>query len=232
MDAIYTYDISSPPKTSPRDGVSLRPHEWVDWKRLVVSPIAAVIVATATTIGSNDLSEQEPRDRLRDEMCDLLDSLSGTGLNLPLSLLVECDSQNYLHWHKLAGDQDWIRGTYCVEPLGVDDESSQVMSAMLTDAAAAYVHPYSLVTISDQRYAEIVSARLSDEKNEAVRVLARFLLNALSEEGLMRAGDAVGKNRMERAVARWMNEEVIARALGFADTSEQGTSLRNGDENS
>jgi hypothetical protein len=220
MDAIYTYDISSPPKTSPRDGVSLRPHEWVDWKRLVVSPIAAVIVATATTIGSNDLS------------CDLLDSLSGIGLNLPLSLLVECDSQNYLHWHKLAGDQDWIRGTYCVEPLGVDDESSQVMSAMLTDAAAAYVHPYSLVTISDQRYAEIVSARLSDEKNEAVRVLARFLLNALSEEGLMRAGDAVGKNRMERAVARWMNEEVIARALGSADTSEQSTSLRNGDENS
>ena len=220
MDATFSYVISSSPDSCDEDEFYLRPHEWLSWERFVISPIGAVLIATATTEKDNDLSDTHGRESLRDELCDLLDALSATGLQLPLTLLVRCSDETYSTWHKLAGDQDWIRGTFCLEPFDGRYSASSGISdidqfaSMLTDDIATHVHTYRLMTISDEQYAETVRERLSEEKSPPVRVLASYLLSALSKAGVMLAGDPVGQTPSGAAVARWIEDEVMLKAIG------------------
>ncbi|WP_334011497.1 hypothetical protein [Burkholderia cepacia] len=228
MNTTLTYPIAVNRDTCDADTFCMRAHRWLQWERLDISPIAATIVATAVADVGDDLADVQLRDALRDELCDLIDALSALGLQLPLTLVVRCNENAYAAWHKLAGDQNWIRGTFCLEPI---DEKHAALSgiagadqfvSMLTDAEASYANTYRLTNVSDERFTEMIQERISGERNASVRVLAGYILDAISDTGVMRAGDPVGQNRVGAAVTRWMQQEVSAK-IRLPDEQSAGT---------
>lgn len=217
MNTTLTFAIAANPNTCDADTFCLRAHRWLQWERLDISPIAATIIATSVADVGDDLSDVHLRDALRDELCDQIDALSAIGLQLPLTLVVRCNDDVYASWHRLAGDQNWIRGTFCVEPI---DEKHAALTgiagvdqfvSMLTDAQASYANTYRLTDVPDERYTEMVRERVSEERNASVRVLAGYILDAIEETGVMRVGDAVGTTPVGAAVTRWMQQEVSTR---------------------
>ncbi|MCI0150313.1 hypothetical protein KNO81_31060 [Paraburkholderia sediminicola] len=229
MNTTLTFPIGTNPETCHPDAFCMRAHGWLRWERLDVSPIAATIIATAVADDGDGLSDVHLRDALRDEVCDLVDALSAMGLQVPLTLVVRCDGNAYADWHKLAGDQNWIRGTFCVEPI---DEKHSTLSgiagadqfvSMLTDAEASYANTYRLTNVSDQRFTEMIRERVSGERNASVRVLAGYILDAISDAGVMRAGDPIGQNRVGAGVTRWMEQEVSTK---ISSPDEQGAGAR------
>lgn len=217
MNTTLTFPIETNPEMCHPDAFCMRAHGWLNWERLDISPIAATIIGTAVADVGGDLSDVHLRDALRDEVCDLVDALSAMGLQVPVTLVVRCDGNAYADWHKLAGDQNWIRGSFCVEP--IDEQHSTLTGiagadqfvSMLTDAEASYANTYRLSSVSDQRYTEMIRERISGERNESVRVLAGYILDGIADSGVMRAGDPVGKNHVGAAVTRWIEQEVSAK---------------------
>ncbi|SEB61563.1 hypothetical protein SAMN02787142_0040 [Burkholderia sp. WP9] len=219
MLAEHSFPIAPGAAACDANQFSLRAFEWLAWDRLTISPIAAVLQAVGTVAPAEGESGIQKRDALRDEICDLLDALSSFGMQVPLTLIVSCDEANYDAWHKLAGDQDWIRGTFFIEPftpaafrsVGIADAAQY--ARMLTDVEAAHVSNYKLRTLTDADYLDIVNKRLQTEKSNSTRVLGGYIVESLSETGLLRAGEPVGQGRVERAVNRWVAHEVLPRAL-------------------
>lgn len=219
MLAEYSFSIAPTAGECDESQFSLRALECLTWNRLIISPVSAVLLAEGNAAPNTSDTGVQQKEALRDELCDLLDALSSLGIQVPLTLVVSCEEAAYEAWHRLAGEQSWIRGTFFLEPfteaafrnVGVLDAGQY--AKMLTDIEATHVSNYRLETISDTRYLELVSARLKDEKNASVRVLAGYVIDAFKESGTMRAGDRVGQGRVDRAVVRWMNQEVLSRAV-------------------
>jgi hypothetical protein len=199
----------------------------------VVSSIAAVLLAKAQRRPELFTSHSQQLSDLRDELCDISDALSAIGVQVPLTVLIQCDVQTYESWHKLAGDQSWIRGTFSVEPFVetmhsvVDIIDMSHYARLLTDAASTHASKYKLKTLENSAYLETIAERLKGEKNELTRSMVRRVLTTFSEGSLLTVGDAVGQSAVFNALRRWIDEDVAAKAsmnTGTSDAKETGTS--------
>ncbi|MGF6770542.1 hypothetical protein P3T18_003021 [Paraburkholderia sp. GAS199] len=217
-----TYSLSDETLETDVGKVALRPHDWVTWIRLYISPI--MIVVDAQSIGNEIADEYGELDEqklgmLRDELCDLGDALSAYGHQTPLTLLVECDESSYPKWHEMAGNQDWLRGAFSIQPFTTDRfggakiADAETLTSLLTDATAMHVHPYKLRNLTDREYLEAVALRVEEEPERAAltRRLGLRVLKAYDEGG-MRAGDPLGTTVAQRGVSEWLRYDVVTPA--------------------
>ncbi|MFM0179034.1 hypothetical protein PQR52_11240 [Paraburkholderia aspalathi] len=232
-----SFAIAPSPESCGADQFCLRAHDWVRWEKLTVSPIAAVLLATAIGTPDGGQNSVSQLDKLRDELCDLLDALSAIGVQVPLTVVVHCEKPSYDAWHRLAGDQNWIRGTFFVEPFTeevfaqVGIEGATHYATLLTDVEATHASKYLLRTLTNEDYLAIVKGRLGAEESSWTRNLASYVLNAFDEGGILKAGDAVGQRKVQNALRRWLNDEVVARArVADSDGPETGSTSIGGSE--
>jgi hypothetical protein len=234
-ELITTYSLSSETLETDVGQVELRSHVWLSWIRLYISPI--MIVVYARSIGGKIAVEQYEQNLglLRDELCDLWDALSAYGHQTPLTLLVECDELNYPQWHETAGNQDWLRGAFSIQPFTqrrfgrANIVDAETLTSLLTDATAMHVHAYKLQSLTNQEYLEAISRRVEEEPERATltRQLGSRVLKAYEEGGILRAGDPLGMPVAQRAVSQWLRYDVVApaeRLLTSASDDQTGSS--------
>ncbi|MGU7781348.1 hypothetical protein [Burkholderia sp. PU8-34] len=207
--------------------VYLREHRWLAWNRLFISPVMNVVDATSQTIEPDAVEDSNEASMLRDEICDLVDSLSSAGITAPVTLVIRCDSRTFPHWHRLAGDQDWLRGTFAIYPYeperytaaGFPDAGR--FTSFITDSSGSDVSQYALRSLTEQQYLQAVRVRTVSEAKEhsPMYLLAKRVLAAYEEGGVAVAGQPVGQSIAKRGVARWLTEDILARAseLLFSD---------------
>jgi len=218
--SILSYALSDDTLETDAGRVHLREHEWVTWERLHVSTIMVVVVAVSKEAGLNAIDDRAACAALRDELCDLVDALSAYGVQIPLTLLVQCEANTYPHWHALAGDQDWLRGTFSIQPFerdryqGAGITEAEALTSLLTDATALHINPYMLHTLSDGQYLETITRRVAEEtaRMPMTRQLGQRILAAYEEGGVLSAGDPLGMSISQRGVSRWLRYDVIGQA--------------------
>ncbi|CAE6869971.1 hypothetical protein R69746_08342 [Paraburkholderia aspalathi] len=181
-----------------------------------------MIVVYARSIEGTIAVEQYEQNLslLRDELCDLWDALSAYGHQTPLTLLVECDELNYPQWHEMAGNQDWLRGAFSIQPFTqgrfgrANIVDAETLISLLTDATAIHVHAYKLKSLTDQEYLEAIARRVEEEPERAVltRQLGSRVLRAYDEGGILRAGDPIGTTVAQRGASQWLRYDVVAHA--------------------
>ncbi|NKJ47642.1 hypothetical protein CIC12_12990 [Burkholderia sp. SG-MS1] len=182
-----------------------------------------VVDATSQIIepgASDDLNEAS---KLRDEICDLVDSLSAAGITSPVTLVIRCGADAFAHWHRLAGDQDWLRGTFSIYPYeperyaaaGFPDASR--FTSFVTDSSGGNVTRYTLRSLTEQEYLDAVWERVVSELRDdsLTYKLASRVRDAYAEVGIAVAGQPLGQSKAKRGVARWLREDVLARVSQF-----------------
>ncbi|MDR3426108.1 hypothetical protein [Silvimonas sp.] len=206
----------------------LNKHKWLIWDSLTVTQLAAVIQSTAVSDEDNPLTSNDERDLLRDELCDISDTLSSFGLQIPLILVVQCDSARYAAWHKIAGDQDWIRGAFCIQPFdksrlagtGIRDIDNWVR--MLTDSDGTHASSYSLKSITDAEYAEHLRTQVAREKNLLAKSLAEAIIGAIVEPEPLTVSSPIGEGPIQSVVMRWVQNNVLATSQDHTSASANG----------
>jgi hypothetical protein len=213
-----SYSIAESADACGPDQFSLRPHDWIRWERLTISPIAAVLLATATVAPVDEQNSTGQLNALRDELCDLMDALSSIGLQIPLTLVVSCEESTYAAWHRLAGDQNWIRGSFFIEPFsneafeGVAIDGGRDYAALLTDVEGTHASKYRLVRLTNEHYLGLVRGRLETEEPSA-RSLAEYVLDAFESDSTVNANEPVGQRTVQDALRRWLEQEVVSKAM-------------------
>jgi hypothetical protein len=230
-----SYSIVESPDTCEADQFSLRPHDWIKWERLTISPIAATLLATANMAPVDEQNSSGQLNALRDELCDLLDALSSIGLQVPLTVVVGCDESTYAAWHRVAGDQSWIRGSFFIEPFatsefsGVAIEGGRHYAALLTDVEGAHASKYRLDSLTNEDYLRLVKSRLEKEES-STRSLAEYVLGAFETGGVGEGNDLVGQRTVQDALRRWLDQEVVSKAIASSDNAEGEMSAPEGNE--
>ncbi|MFP3588526.1 hypothetical protein SCB29_33565 [Paraburkholderia sp. SIMBA_055] len=233
-----SYSIATSPQGCAADQFSLRPHEWLKWERLTISPIAAVLLATATMSPLNGSGSARYVDTLRDELCDLLDALSAFGIQVPLTVIVSCGASTYADWHRLAGDQNWIRGSFSIEPFsseafaGVSIAGSREYATLLTDVGGAHASKYRLERLTNEHYLRMVTERIPNE-DALTRSLAEHVLDAFDAfdaEDVINEPLRVGQRGVQDALLRWLDQEVVSRALAITSNPPGGVGKRDSEE--
>lgn len=230
---IISFALSDERRDSDAARVHLREHAWLQWNRLFVSPVMNVVDATAKTPEPDTVDSVNEAASLRDELCDLVDCLSSAGNTSPLTVVVRCDALTFAHWHRLAGDQDWLRGTFSIHPYestrygaaGFSDAS--LFMSFVTDSSADTVSQYTLRSLSELDYLDFVRMRIKEEVKESTLMyrLGTCVLEAYGEQGIGVAGQPLGQSRAARGVRRWLHYDVIAQAnkLLMSDAPAFGT---------
>jgi len=228
-----SFALSDERRDSDAERVHLREHKWLVWGRLFVSPVMNVVDATAKPLGQDTVDNVGEAAALRDEVCDLIDCLSSAGNTSPLTVVVRCDAATFPHWHRLAGDQDWLRGTFAIHPFeparyvaaGFADAS--LFTSFVTDSSADSVSQYALRSLSEPEYLDAVRMRMKEGAKSATLAyrLGSRVLEAYAEQGVGVAGQPLGQSKAGRGVRRWLEYDVIARAneLMVSDTPASET---------
>ncbi|WP_028205213.1 hypothetical protein [Paraburkholderia nodosa] len=211
--------------------VYLREHRWLVWNRLFVSPVMSVVDATSHIIKPDAVDDLNEASMLRDEICDLVDSLSSAGITSPVTLVIRCESNMFPHWHRMAGDQDWLRGTFSIYPYEAERYTAAGFSdagqftSFITDSSGSDVSRYSLRSLTEEEYLEAVWARTTSEAKEdsLLYLLAKRVLAAYGEGGIAVAGQPVGQSQAKRGVARWLKEDVLSRASELLQSDGAGS---------
>lgn len=217
---IICISLSDEQRDSDAAQVGLREHPWLVWNRLLVSSVMNVVDATARALDSQTAERSGDAATLRDEVCDLVDSLLSAGNTAPLTLVIRCDAQTYPHWHRLAGDQDWLRGTFAIHPFdpskyaGAGFADAGVFTSFISDASAQNVSQYRLRSFTEADYLDFVRARMVLEENDSslMNRLGHRVVSALEERAVAVAGQPLGQSKAKRGVQRWLEGDVIARA--------------------
>jgi len=189
----------------------------------------SVVVANANLIAAEKGDDEVHLDSVRDIVCDLIDSLASAGLTSPMTLVVKTTDTTYAHWHRLAGDQNWLRGTFSILPFepgryesaGFTDESD--LAAYLSDAIYQNVDEYQLETLTAADYLNGVRERASVVK-DATPLMKSLVDSTLA--GLILHDDDEVKPQEKRknilnSVMHWLNADVIRPATILASSQPE-----------
>lgn len=143
------------------------------WQRLLVSPVGVAVLAKAGDV----LSEGEVqggqltalKNAVRDCVCDLGDTLTAFGLRLPLALVIACrELHDYDLWHRIAGDQDWHRGSFAVMPFFAElyrdsgISCAEALAEELVNARRMKVSEFKLESLDRETYGHLLTSRLTE----------------------------------------------------------------------
>jgi hypothetical protein len=204
-------------ESSGDSSIELRPHPWLEWEVLHVSPVMSVVVANANQIAAETSDYDVHLDSVRDVVCDLIDSLASAGFTSPMTLVVKTTDTTYAHWHRLAGDQNWLRGTFSILPFesvryktaGFNDESD--LAAYLSDAIYQNVDEYQLETLTAADYLNGVRERAAVVKDATP--LMKSLVDSTLAGLTLHDDDEVSPREQRKEimdnVMHWLNVEVL-----------------------
>jgi hypothetical protein len=216
-------------KSSDDASIELRPHPWFDWEVLHISSVMSVVVANANQMAADTGDDEVHLDSLRDIVCDLIDSLASAGFTSPMTLVVKTTDMTFAHWHRLAGDQNWLRGTFSIlafesvryKPAGFNDEAD--LAAYLSDSIYQNVDEYQLETLTTADYLNGVRERTAVVKDGTP--LLRSLVDSTLAGLVFHDDDEVSppeqRKEIMNSVMHWLNVEVIHPATILASSQPE-----------
>ena len=164
-----------------------------EWK-VYLSSIAVCLFLRSIN-GKNE-NQDEKQDEtfmfIHDQILDLGDWFISKGVKVPLVLVVY-DPNFQEIWQERAGEQEWLRGQFSIQPVTTEDEALSRLKQVLDEKIPDIVE---VQPKSDDLLAKEIEARLSDVKvklKEEQRKLLQQIASEIINPGVVYRLDEWGK---------------------------------------